>query len=226
VKVSTEVKFTSMSAGMSSTCGVTQSGDVYCWGGLQSFVPAKVELGKPIKAVSVGSGRCYLDTEGVATCTLAAPADQRFKEISVGRSAYCGITVQGELFCWGIFPWAPNGFGSSTAVQFASPVPLKSLSTGFGHMCAIGEDLKAYCIGNGNDGQLGDGAAHSTTVKAQVAVIPGTASLTDFSAIAAGFGFTCGLSKAGAPACWGLGARTGTGGTGNLYSPAPLAPII
>lgn len=89
--------------GQYTTCGVTTSGDAYCWGdgsyGLlgsgdysNSSIPVLVAGGHSFAAVSIGSG-------GVTAC---------------------GITVSGDAYCWGTGSSGQLGNGNYSF----SPVPV------------------------------------------------------------------------------------------------------
>jgi alpha-tubulin suppressor-like RCC1 family protein len=78
VRVSSTVRFTSMTTGSRSQCGLDSTGQAFCWGnGFDARgsnfqpVPAKLETGL------------------------------RFTSISAGRSHRCGVTLSNAIFCWG-----------------------------------------------------------------------------------------------------------------------------
>jgi alpha-tubulin suppressor-like RCC1 family protein len=101
--------------------------------------------------------------------------------------------------------------------EAAMPAPLTgavSVSLSSTHACALLEDGSARCWGEDVFGQLGDG--QMTFAVARPVVVSG---LSGLAAVVAGFGYSCGLVKDGAVACWGndiwdqIGDETGDGGT-------------
>lgn len=99
--------------------------------------------------------------------------------------------------------------------------PMIAVAVGDHHSCALSEDGRAWCWGDGSAGQLGRGVAAPDSRPAEVA---GTPPLVD---IVAGGAHTCGLADDGSAYCWGDNARgqVGSGeGTGSVVpAPAPVA---
>ena len=83
--------------------------------------------------------------------------------------------------------------------EVASPLPaqFQQLSAGLVHTCGLLTDGTAYCWGNNDYGQLGDGSRSSRAYAVPVA------GSVRFSMLTAGGGHTCGLAD-GAAYCWGL----------------------
>jgi hypothetical protein len=99
--------------------------------------------------------------------------------------------------------------GSMTVI--VDHVTLSSVSSGFGHFCALTTSGAAHCtpgaIGN-QFGQLGHGAAGES------AYLAGVSGGHKFTSITTGADFACALSETGAAYCWGNNSagRLGTGG--------------
>jgi alpha-tubulin suppressor-like RCC1 family protein len=188
VPVSGGLAFATVVAGSSNTCGVTTTGAGYCWGS-----NAVGEL---------GTGSLTPDYSNVPA---AITGGLSLTAIGVGNQANCGLASGGAASCWG---WNDNGqLGSVLAggVTFTSTPVVVSGGRTFasvhgGHLyytCGITPTGAAYCWGNNNDGQLGDGS--NTRTSTPTAVIGG---LT-FSTMDAGDGFACGVTTAGEIYCWG-----------------------
>lgn len=81
--VPTALRFISVVAGESHTCGLTALGKAYCWG-------------------DNGAGQTGI---GSRVDSVAAPTavvgGHRFRMITAGSRHTCGITVQGSTLCWG-----------------------------------------------------------------------------------------------------------------------------
>ena len=73
------------------------------------------------------------------------------------------------------------------------------ISAGGSHTCALTARGIAYCWGDNNYGQLGDGTTIDSNANGPQAVIGGL----KFASIAVGDEHTCGLTTRGAAYCWG-----------------------
>ena len=101
----------------------------------------------------------------------------------------------------------------------STPLSFLSVSAGGFHTCGIAVDNRAYCWGNNDDGQLGDGT--TTDRSRPVAVARGL----QFVQVSASESHTCGVTTGSLVYCWGKGAdgRLGTGFIGNRLKPAPVS---
>ncbi len=209
-----------ISAGAFQTCGITNGGKLYCWGGANSgalgngsttqnnLVPTSV-----LKGEATGA-----DTDGTYLINI--------KQISAWSTNTCAISNAGFAYCWGADGNGQLGNGATTGDQ-SSPVKvlagaatgadtdgtylinIKQISTG-GQTCAITFAGNTYCWGNDGSGQLGNGAT-STNQNAPVKVLAGAATgldtdgtyLVNIKQIAVGGGHTCAISNAGNTYCWG-----------------------
>jgi alpha-tubulin suppressor-like RCC1 family protein len=101
--------------------------------------------------------------------------------------------------------------GAATPMRLTGALSVSLSST---HACALLEDGNARCWGEDVFGQLGDG--QMTFAVARPVPVSG---LSGLAAVVAGFGYSCGLVRDGAVACWGndiwnqIGDETGDGGT-------------
>ncbi|MDF1504266.1 Ig-like domain-containing protein [Roseisolibacter sp. H3M3-2] len=156
--------FRSLHASQSYTCGLTTSGQGYCWGS---------------GGARFGSGF------SAETSTPRAIPGFTWKQLSPGARQACGITTDDDLYCWG-----SNGFGqlgnpvgangTTTPVRAggslkAAEVSAANVATGSaGFTCTISQDrLTTYCFGKNDFGQLGNGAttaADASTATPQIVV--------------------------------------------------------
>ena len=160
--------FKSVSLGNQYACGVTVSGQGYCWGS---------------NSTKLGAGPTNDSSSPVAVL-----GGYTFRSISAGALHACGVTTSNAVYCWGkngngelgVAP--PNGSSASdTPLRAggnftASEVSAAGTGTGSsGHTCAISVDrLTAYCFGRNDVGQLGNGTTASASVANAVpAVIVG-----------------------------------------------------
>jgi alpha-tubulin suppressor-like RCC1 family protein len=109
------------------------------------------------------------------------------------------------------------GCGSSGSVQ-PLPSALTAIAVGAVHTCGLVQDGSAFCWGNNQFGEIGDGSHSDRYFPVAVA---GTVKFTE---ITAGGGHTCGISTNGAAYCWGSNGN-GQLGDGTLTDRATPAPV-
>jgi len=106
----------------------------------------------------------------------------------------------------------------------AQPLPpldagIAQVSAGMWHTCAVTTAGAAWCWGENDEGQLGDGSTTPSDVPVAVSGLPtGTA----LAAIAPGNGHTCALTTTGDVYCWGYDSAGQLGDGGGISSPTPL----
>ena len=107
-------------------------------------------------------------------------------------------------------------FVGEPAPRQASPA---SVSVGFGHACALGEDGAVRCWGANAYGQLGDG---STDDRGEPTPVSGGLA---FRSMSVGHGHGCGVTTGGAVHCWGRNGygELGDGSTTNRAEPVATA---
>jgi alpha-tubulin suppressor-like RCC1 family protein len=118
--------FKSVKAGNNFTCGVTVTGDGYCWG-----LGFNGQLGNGARLSSVPPVR----VSGGLT----------FSDVQAGEWNTCGLTTGGKVYCWGgafgLVPWPvfPNlVFGALTVG-----------GNGGGRACALTSDNDLHCWDSG-----------------------------------------------------------------------------
>lgn len=207
VRVTDSVGYMTISAGDSTSCGITVDGRAYCWGrGLSG---------------EIGNGTA----SDRATPALVSPTPW-FTSISVGGSHVCALIITGVPYCWGNDEFGQ--LGDARRVHSTTPVPVSSggqrfirITAGFRHTCGIVADGTAYCWGDNTFGQLGVGS-RGGFVDTPVLVSTGL----KFSAISAGGDHTCGIATSGAAFCWGDNAVGQLGnGTSGDFSATPVAVV-
>lgn len=218
-------------------CGIRSNGEAYCWGANNNGKIGNGNSTNQDKPTRVGTG---------GTSTLWSD----WESISLGENHTCGIRTNGEAYCWGNGGNGQLGNGTTTASQ-TTPVRVgtggtstlwsdwASIAASGQHSCGIRDNGTAWCWGNGNDGQLGDGnTTDPQTTPVQVGT-SGTSTLwSDWESLSGGYSFTCGIRTNGEAYCWGDGSngemgngvagitgspnttpkRVGTSGTSTLWS--------
>lgn len=154
VAVAGGLRFKSIGAGASHTCAVTPDGEAYCWG--------LNDVGQ------LGNGNVLAEVPSPTPVrtTLA------FADITASESTTCGLTLPGEVFCWG-----RNGagqLGDGTTLDQGVPtrahttVLFKRITVGWSHVCAITAPGAGYCWGANDEGQLGIGTVAPQRVPAMI----------------------------------------------------------
>jgi alpha-tubulin suppressor-like RCC1 family protein len=224
------LKFTSLGAGTTSTCGTT-TGGMYCWGRIsnQAATPTQVSSWNGYGAVTVGDqhacalyvvgsyravdcwGRNHLGELGydpallpVAPFTVSSGFGTAVNRAVTEFQFTCVDQVSGIVQCAGENTWGQLGNGVSgtynstgTPQTVGGGMQLRSVTTSMNHACALDITNRAYCWGNGYNGQVGNGGSGVFT--APQAVTGGRT----YRAIAAGQLHTCAIGSDNHIYCWG-----------------------
>lgn len=174
-------------AGVTHTCGLTTSGEAYCWGDNR--------YGATGVGVSALDGPDY----GRTMSPTRVLGDHTFTDLSAGggtcSGSTCGITADGSVLCWGrhyqlggtnryIAQPTPMSWPTAMAVvalgndmacgitadgtahcsgsplsiePIGADVRVASLGQGLGHTCLTATDGRTFCWGVNGHGQLGSG---------------------------------------------------------------------
>ena len=86
----------------------------------------------------------------------------------------CAVRADASLWCWGDNRGGQLGDGTIRARRTAAPVlglpaPVRQVSLGHSHSCAVLTDDSLWCWGENDEGQLGDGTRVSRRLPVQVA---------------------------------------------------------
>lgn len=216
-------------------------------------------VGNPLtlgnKLSSIGAGdlhSCYVDVTDHVKCwgrnneqqslvdvhySGGALSGKTVKTVSVGGFNACAIANDDKVYCWGRSSRGENGGGSYgsnlTQVYWGGVLAGKTakfLSTGYQHSCIIASDDKAYCWGENQTGQLGNGEAlglggaylpHSNI---PVAVdMTGVLAGKTLKFIAAGGVSTCAIANDNKAYCWG---GNGSGQLGRVGATTSLPVAV
>ena len=213
VAVAGGLSFSTVSAGLLHTCGLTSAGAAYCWGDYNGGTLGTAPPANPGVPGAVSGGLS-------------------FSALATGGHHTCGLTGAGMAYCWGVNTLGQLGVGTTTGPEtcFSQgsfpcsrvPVPVAtalrwaSITAGHGHTCALTPGGAAYCWGRNYEGQLGDGTLGNALTP--VAVAGGT----KFSALFARLSYTCGLTESGAAYCWGNNDRGQLGDGSTTFSTTPV----
>jgi len=195
--------FALVSAGLYHSCGVTPTGEAYCWGD-----NASGQLG-----------------DGSTTNSLVpvlVTGGHQFASLTVGFYHTCGVTTANEIYCWGNNEVGQLGVpGASSAVPVlvgGGALLFQTVRAGLYHTCGVTLTHEAYCWGYNLNGQVGNGTtSHAVTSPAQVA------GGHSFVAVGAGYAHSCAVVSDGTGYCWGEGSLLGNASGLNQVVPVPVA---
>ena len=148
---------------------------------------------------------------------IAAPG--QFTSISAKHNHGCALGGDDSAYCWGFNRYGQlgNGLNGASDSSYNSPVPVRVLgpsagfsavAAGYNTSCALQKGtLAAYCWGQGNVGQLGNGTSDDSSA-VPVAVSGGRT----FRGIDVGQDSACAVAPDDSAYCWG---RNSVGQLGN-----------
>ena len=219
LKVSGDHRFVAISAGgwdrsdvryatgEGHTCGITDTGEAYCWG-----MNAYAQLG---------------DSTRIQRNTPVRVAGRvRFGPfITAGYAHSCALTVDGRAYCWG-FDGAgqlgvdPSRFAANcdlggiavscaeAPVAVTTPMRFRGIWAGHQYTCALSTDDRPYCWGSNMDGELGNGEIRTQPPWGTEVVAPVIGGFKFVRLSTLQMGRTCGLASTGDAYCWGSGYVT------------------
>ena len=183
-----------------------------------------------------GTGLVTGNARGQAgvVATLGAAADTSFLKvdeiawaaIATGRYHSCGISLDGQLWCWGQNAYGELGDGGvtprSTPALVAGARNYVAVSAAWYHTCAIAQDGDLYCWGDNPYGRWDATAADRLYEPTRLE------SALRFAQVSVGVLHGCALAESGAAFCWG-NREEGNLGDGvaayHSYSTFPVAVI-
>ena len=177
--------FTSANPGGKHTCALAEDGSAFSWGSNQN-------------------GQLGIGTSGGSRPTpQAVVGGLKFARLSAGGNHTCGMTEQGDVFCWGLNMLGQLGNKTQTSspqpVKVATNLKFTAISAGFTHTCGVAQGGDVHCWGDGRMGQLGIGSSGGLIASPSVSPVQGH----KFVEVHAGGEFTCGRTQELAVLCWG-----------------------
>ncbi|MEM6533694.1 MAG: hypothetical protein AAF654_13805 [Myxococcota bacterium] len=191
--ISGERSWRNVFVGSNMVCAMSTDEELYCWGEgpLGLGRGESVDYSRPVPLPG-GPWRSIATTEG----------------------ARCAIRVDGTLWCWGAGEGAGPASGSDSPFQVGTGSDWTRVDLGGGRFssfaCGLrqnGAATRAWCWGNNQSRQLGDGTTSDRIEPVEVQ-IPGTGPVTDWLSLSVGNDpYACGIRSvtptAGTLWCWG-----------------------
>jgi alpha-tubulin suppressor-like RCC1 family protein len=114
--------------------------------------------------------------------------------------------------------------GEGLGDECVEPLCVMRISAGIAHTCAIRDNRRVWCWGDGQEGELGTGDTESSNV-------PVESQMADAVEVVAGFRFSCARGADWVVSCWGYGegGSLGNGSRESATAPQPItlpAPLI
>jgi len=162
-----------------------------------------------ITAAAIGA-----DGQQAPLAVVVTVADTQVPSINfvVTGGHTCALTLAGAAYCWGFNGGGQLGNNDSSVVD---PTPVAvvgglafqilSVSKINQATCGVAVDGDAYCWGDNDQGQLGDGTRTRRLIPTRVS------SGVKFKSVALGNGHACALAVTGTAYCWGFSPNGGFG---------------
>lgn len=178
-------RFSSIDAGQYfTTCGVSTTGNAYCWG--------QHHTGN------------YFSPTSITPVRVELPEGTRVTQLSNGSAVACAVTTDKELWCWGDVANFGNDSTEATRVPERVPMPdgstVESVDAGPDSTCAITTAGNLFCWGSNDDGEIGIGYVSQRVMSPTAPRLP--AGVTARS-VSVGLNRTCALDADGIGWCWG-----------------------
>ncbi len=193
--------FTAISTSGDFSCGIANTGSLYCWG----YGPQG----------QLGTGN--VTSANVPTSVTMPNGVESFTAISTNANFSCAIANTGTIYCWGAGPNGQIGNSNNGQVNVPTAVTMPNgvtsftaVSTNLNFSCALANTGQVYCWGKGGSGQIGNGTYTTNVNLPTLVTMPN--GVTSFTSISTNSNFSCALANNNNLYCWGNG---GAGQIGN-----------
>lgn len=207
VAVSGGLTFKALFRGVASTCGVSTTDQLYCWGWM-----SQSRLGDG----TVGDVK--------PQPTLASVGGLAFTDVALAMDGTCGLTASGGVHCWNNVYFGMLGENvPARSAPISTPIPGLTATRVFAGdrtFCAIETGGGVKCWGvDAEFGQFGNGGTTMSIAPTSVTLPAGTV-VTDLQFAA--YTTVCALTSTGRIYCWG---RNGDGQVGDGSTTTRLLPV-
>lgn len=233
--------FTSLSAHLRYTCGVTKSARVHCWGEQNSVLGSnpyvqradRSELDHVVALATGNHHACALRDDDSIWCwgrnnngefgtaasqTAHAVASGFVPALKISAGAYhtCSVSKSdGKLACSGWTGLGEDYFGA-TPMALDTQLPLVQIASGDNFGCGVDVDGGGWCWGSNMAGQLAEASALQSKQPLRT--------VEHLSSITTGKTHACAIRDSGELVCWGANesGQLGDGTTGSRPTPTPV----
>ncbi|MBH1970361.1 hypothetical protein FK216_03990 [Moraxellaceae bacterium AER2_44_116] len=206
----------SLSARQDTTCVVTTTGSVKCWGG-NDFG----QLGDGSET-GTGAGDGTLKFKNIPVTVKNVSG---IKQVAVGYNHACAISQTGSVSCWGDNSKGQIGDGTTSFRSQATPVmglsaKVTQLALTYQSSCALLETGAVQCWGGNSQGELGVGIAAKITQSSSPKNAVLLSNMT-VKRLVSGRQHLCGITNNDALVCWGWNdlGQLGLTDTNPRYTP-------
>jgi hypothetical protein len=184
--VADSTRFATLAAGVSHTCGIGASGQLYCWGlndagqlGFQSpsacsqddyygpylipcsLAPRQVSGTPAFAAVAAGGATCALGASGIM-CFGPPFGTERVPSLvtytSLTPDGACAVGSDDSAYCW-LTNFDAQGAYFDHPVAVSHGLSIAAITSAQSHRCAIVKsDSTVVCWGSNDSGELGNGS--------------------------------------------------------------------
>ena len=217
--VSEELRFLQLSTKPASrhVCGITTSGDSYCWGN-NNF------------------GQIGTDSDIVEAGPQLVSGGLSFQSITAGWRSTCAVTTDGDAYCWGRGEWGQLGDGlakrSSVPTAVAGGHKFQKVDVGSNNLvCGLTSAGRILCWGLDLAGALGSPSSETCVrtdgLELACATTPQPITSDEFFVdVSAGSSFACGITGSLQVLCWGRNDQGQLGrATTEICSQGPISGI-
>lgn len=192
--------FRYLDAGSYHSCGIATNENLYCWG---YNGDGQLGPGQPVG-------------ESFAFPNLI-PDLESFRLVSGGRYHSCGVTLSGQVACWG-----KDKDGRLGDREF--PPTFQYVQAGYVHTCGLSLSREIWCWGYNGEGELGDGLGAPGSFSATPLLVGNRFEVVTVNGL-----HSCGIKEDNVAMCWGFNAerQLGTGSLERFIAvPDSVRPVI
>jgi len=205
-----------------TTCAIV-NGKAFCWGpnengAIGDGTTTQRELPTKVDDSGVLSGK-----------TVTSISQDGFVSDASGGFAHTCAVASGAAYCWGDNIVGQLGDGTTTdrttpvavvATGVLSGKIAQTIRVGLKHSCVQASN-GAYCWGNNDNGQVGNGTTSQQIAPVEVLRLPGGLTASNVVSLGAGANRGCAVITDGRTFCWGYNSsgQIGDGTTINRSSP-------
>ncbi len=203
--ISTE--FSTLSVGADHICGLSNAGDIECWG-------SNIDGQRGPEPCAPRDDACTSERR-----VYTLPGGDTYQAVGAGGRHTCAISTEGVVTCWGAGDRGQLGDATSRTmpsspdrVDVTTPVALTHLGRSLGDtQCGWGDDGAVVCWGDNRFGQANP-LSEDAIIAPTVIDLPAPA-----QAVTSGGAHTCALLQGGYVRCWGEDAE-GQVGAYSVYA--------